>query len=284
MKVLVPLDGSRLSDAVLPHVRRLLSGAASACELHLLHVVHEAADARTEARAEARAHLAAYEDLLTAEGFRVRPRVVPGDPVQEILEHVVDDGIDLVAMATHGRSGVRRWVRGSVAERVLRGCPAPLLLVNPRGVLLEDDDVRYRRVLVPLVAGIAPAAAAARTIADLAAAAGAEVLLLRSGGPGPTTDPVPALQSLLRDRGVTDVSVLEGQAGAPSRAILAAATAVSPDLIALCAGARSGLSPWPLEAVVERVTRHAPCPVLVLPLGAAPALTDPRRHARARQP
>lgn len=136
MKVLVPLDGSRLSDAVLPHVRRLLARLAAGCEVHLLHVVTEAEDARPEARAEARAHLAACQQLLEPEGFRVRPRVVPGDPVQEILERAVDEEVDLVAMATHGRSGIGRWVRGSVAERVLRACPAPLLLVSPRGVHL----------------------------------------------------------------------------------------------------------------------------------------------------
>ncbi len=281
MKVLVPLDGSRLSDAALPHVRRLLARSAAGCEVHLMHVVSEAADARPAARAEARAHLAACERLLAGEGFRVRTRVVPGDPVQEILEHVVDDRIDLVAMATHGRSGVKRWVRGSVAERVLRACSAPLLLVNPHGLVLEDDGVRYRRVLVPVVAGGGWTPAAAGAAADLAAASGAEAVLLRAGH-GASTDPIPELERLLRGRGVAGVLVADAHDDEPARAILAAAAAHGCDLIALCTGARSRLSPWALEAIVERVTRRAPCPVLVLPLGAAPALTGAPGVARTR--
>lgn len=270
MKVLVPLDGSRLSDAALPHVRRLLARSRGACEVHLLHVVSEASDARMEARAEARAHLAACERLLAGEGFRVRTRVIPGDPVEEILEYVVDEAIGLVAMATHGRTGVRRWVRGSVAERVLRACPAPLLLVNPHGVLLENDDVRFRRLLLPLLPGAPAPAAAVPTIAALASASGAEVVLLRAGEADPAGDAARTLQRLLADHGVTAVSCVD--VDEPARAVLDTAEAIAPDLIALSAGPRSGLSEWPLEAVVETVTRSAPCPVLVL-RGALPALT-----------
>lgn len=269
MKVLVPLDGSRLSDAALPHVRRLLARSATRCEVHLLHVVTETSDARMEARAEARAHLAAFERLLAAEGFRVRTRVVPGDPVQEILEHVVDDAIDLVAMATHGRTGVRRWVRGSVAERVLRACPVPLLLVNPHGVLLENDEVRYRRLLVPLLPGAPTPTGAVATIAELAGTSGAEVVLLRAGAADPDGDAGRTLQRLLAERGVSTVTTVD--VDEPARAVLETAEAIAPDLIALCTGPRSGLSAWPLEAVVERVTRAAPCPVLVM-RAAAPAL------------
>lgn len=60
MRILVPLDGSRLSDAVISHVRRLLRAAPRGCELHLLHVLAPG-DRRLDARASARAHLGALE-------------------------------------------------------------------------------------------------------------------------------------------------------------------------------------------------------------------------------
>lgn len=127
-----------------------------------------------------------------------------------------------------------------------------------------------------MVEGGAWSPAAARAVADLAAASGAEVVVLRVGR-GPSGDPVPELEGVLRGRGVERVSVREApDERDPSRAVLAAAADVAPDLLALCTGARSGLSPWALEGTVERVTRRAPCPVLVLPLGAVPALVDPR--------
>lgn len=225
MKVLVPLDGSRLSDAVLSHVRRLLFREATAWEVHLLTVL-DPDETRTEARAEARAHLAACERLLRPESFLVRSHVVMGDPVQEILEHAVDEDTHLVAIATHGRTGLRRWVRGSVAERVLRGCPTSLLLVNPRGLLLKDDDVHYRRILVP-------AGGPVDAVASLSAASGAEIITVASDG-----DTVAAT--------------------------LEAARTLEPDLIAISACPRTALSPWPLEDTVERITRAAPCPVLLL--------------------
>lgn len=226
MKVLVvPLDGSRLSDAVLSHVRRLLYREATAWEVHLLTVL-DPKETRTEAKAEARAHLAACENLLRPEHFLVRSRVVVGDPVEEILERAVNEKADLLAIATHGRTGLRRWVRGSVAERVLRGCPTSLLLVNPRGLLLKDDDIRYRKILVP------------------------------AGGP---------IEAVERLSAACDAELIRVDTGEDAAAaLLEAARTTDADLIAISAGPRSALSPWPLEDTVEDVTRAAPCPVLLL--------------------
>jgi len=223
--VLAPIDGSRLSDAVLPHVRRLLYREVDGWSVRLLTVL-DPRQTRTEARAEARVHLAACERLLRSERFHVHSRVVSGDPVIEILEYVVSERVDLVAIATHGRTGLRRWVRGSVAERVLRGCPASLLLVNPHGLLLKDDDVHYRKILVP-------EGEPSDAVKALSAASGAEIVTVD------TKDDAAA-------------------------AILGAAQTLKPDLIAFSAGPRSALSPWPLEDTVEHVTRAAPCPVLLL--------------------
>ena len=74
-------------------------------------------------------------EQLREQGYTVRVEVQFGEPAQRIVQYVNDEAIGLVAMATHGRSGVSRLVLGSVAERVLRGSAAPVLLLRPQDVV-----------------------------------------------------------------------------------------------------------------------------------------------------
>ena len=76
-------------------------------------------------------------DRLRELGFGVKVEVQFGDPAQRIIQYVNDEGIGLVAMATHGRSGLSRLVLGSVAERVLRGASVPVLLLRPQEGAVE---------------------------------------------------------------------------------------------------------------------------------------------------
>ncbi len=78
-------------------------------------------------------------DRLREQGYGVRIEVQFGDPAQRIVQYVNDEQIGLVAMATHGRSGVSRLVLGSVAERVLRGSSAPVLLLRPQDILPQQS-------------------------------------------------------------------------------------------------------------------------------------------------
>ena len=73
---------------------------------------------------------------LQEEGVRAEAKVRYGNPVEEILDHVTWDHIDLIAMATHGRTGLTRVVLGSVAEHVLRRTSVPMLLI--RAALPEE--------------------------------------------------------------------------------------------------------------------------------------------------
>ncbi len=255
MKILVPLDGSRLSDGVVSHVRRLLHGQRGACEAHLLHVID--AEHRPEARAEMRMHLAALARVLEADGLRTVLRIVAGEPVTGILEAVVDERIDLVAMATHGRSGLRRWTRGSVAERVLRSCPVTVLLVNPKGLVLTNDEPRYQRIVLALdEEGLA--AGALGQAATLAGGADAQLTLLL---PGEVDRAV--VRRDLEERGVSVTRVLPLQGG-PDRAVLAHASEHGAALLIINCPPRSPLTAWPLDPAVEEITRRAPCPVVLL--------------------
>jgi nucleotide-binding universal stress UspA family protein len=86
-----------------------------------------------EAVREAEEYLQELEKGLLAEGFRTSVHVRYGHDAAEILEHANQDDVDLVAMSTHGRSGLGRWTLGSVAERVVRHSAKPVLLVRVQG-------------------------------------------------------------------------------------------------------------------------------------------------------
>lgn len=277
MKVLVPLDGSRLSDAVVSHVRRLLHGQRGSCEAHLLHVI-DPEHPRAEAGAEMRLHLGALARVLEADGLRTVLRVVAGEPVAKIIEAAVDDHIDLVAMATHGRSGLGRWARGSVAERVLRSCPVAVLLVNPKGLHLADDELRYREIVVALDEQGLAAGALERAAAMLTGDDARLTLLM------PEAVDRARVRRDVERFGLTVARVLPTH-GAPAGAILAHAREHGTDLLMLSDAPRSQLSAWPLDPAVEAVARRSPCPVLFLRATTTELVTKPGETAAvSREP
>jgi len=144
-KILVTLDASKLAECVLPHVETLAAGTDA--EVTLLSVGEptpeflgedpehrvfiEQAVARLEV--QVKDYLNGVAKGLQAKGVKARTEFIPGNPAEEILDYAKRNNIELIAMATHGRSGVGRWVRGSVADKVLHGSPVPGLLVRAPG-------------------------------------------------------------------------------------------------------------------------------------------------------
>jgi nucleotide-binding universal stress UspA family protein len=137
-RVLVPLDGSPLADAILPHVERLARVYGS--ELLLLRVepyqIALAAEPAFDPRA-VEASLEAQRARLEQAGLPTSVMAAYGAVPVEILRAARE--CDLVAMATHGRGAASRWWFGSVAEQVVRHCPAPLLLYRPPEVTGEAE-------------------------------------------------------------------------------------------------------------------------------------------------
>jgi nucleotide-binding universal stress UspA family protein len=139
-KILVPLDGSEISEAILPEIEKLASAFGSG--ISLLHVVpllifpgamepvvqyETIAEALTK---EGEAYLRAIEKRLQAKGFAVESQLLQGNEAHVILEQCDRKDIDLIAMTTHGRSGVSRWLLGSVAEKIVRHATKPIFLVR----------------------------------------------------------------------------------------------------------------------------------------------------------
>jgi nucleotide-binding universal stress UspA family protein len=140
-RVLIPLDGSELAEAILPFAEQV-AGPLDA-EVVLVRVVEAVSAAEAIALAgvvapdtfeirevEAKRYLHEVERRLSKKGLRVRTRIALGPPAAAILGVIQTSAVDLVAMTTHGRSGLGRALFGSVAESVLRASPVPVLAIR----------------------------------------------------------------------------------------------------------------------------------------------------------
>jgi nucleotide-binding universal stress UspA family protein len=142
-RIVVPLDGSKLAEEVLTHVRALASCLGSEIILmrvttypsyeYLLADPGVTSSLQTTLEAEAGEYLNGLVASLQRAGFQAQAEVVTvGGPVADAIiafAHKVQ--ADLIAMSTHGRTGPSRWFLGSVADRVVRGAGVPVLMIRP---------------------------------------------------------------------------------------------------------------------------------------------------------
>jgi nucleotide-binding universal stress UspA family protein len=298
-KILVPLDGSKTAERVLPCARDL----ASRLKLRLEFLM--AVDT-SEFAANISPESAQLLDRLTSEGLRyaddylrrvagtidnvgVGCEVQQGRPENVILDSGELDKNALIAMATHGRSGLNRFLLGSVAEKVLRGAANPLLLVRAGSEIAQGVPSGFRTIIVALD-GSDLAERILPLAADLSRKLAAEILLFRayhvpySAYTGDEAfyavnyDEMTAnvraeaaryierKAGELRSSGIAKVTYLtkEGLAGDE---IIALASQTPDSLIAMCSHGRSGVKRWVLGSVTETVVRHADDPVLVVRAG-----------------
>lgn len=143
-KILVPLDGSELSEAVLNHVVTIATGC-KVPDVVLIRIrspldksVRETLDVDIASKLdeayqeEAANYLNKIAANLKEKGVATKTVVLSGNPAEEIINYVKGSGVDLIVMSTHGRSGVSRWVFGSVADKVIRLSEVPVL-IKPAG-------------------------------------------------------------------------------------------------------------------------------------------------------
>ena len=294
-KILIPLDGSRTAEKVLPYARHLT--ARLKIPVELLAVI-DIAELATHITAEK----ARFLDPMIEEGMHssenylrgiaatfspaaVTCKVEKGRAEDVIIQMGESDTAMLIAMATHGRSGVNRFLLGSVAEKVLRGAPNALLLVRAREAARSDGEASFKSVIVPLD-GSELAESILPMAGGLAKKLGLEVVLFRAyhipynayaADDGFYAVNYDDLIASVRDEtnqylekkaveikqlGVEKVSSIakEGFAGDE---IIAMGHNTPNGLIAMCSHGRSGVRRWVLGSVAENVVRHTSDPVLV---------------------
>jgi nucleotide-binding universal stress UspA family protein len=156
-KILVPLDGSELAECVLPHVEAIAKGCevANVVFVRVVEPAHlpvatdfagggsfseaDAAKSRKAQddhnKAEAKKYLDDIIKRSKYDGAALKAEVIMGKPADSIADYAEKNGVDLIVIATHGRSGVSRWVHGSVADKVLRSASVPVLMVRAPGCI-----------------------------------------------------------------------------------------------------------------------------------------------------
>lgn len=155
-RLLVPLDGSHLAEAVLPAVRFFAERFDAT--VILLHIIEESAPAAVHGERhltsveEAHAYLDGLADRLASSKFKIEMEVHPAresDVAHSITEHTRELNADLVMLCTHGRGGLRDVLVGSIAQQVIQRGTTPVLLVPAHA---EGAPVAFdcRRILVPL--------------------------------------------------------------------------------------------------------------------------------------
>ena len=149
--ILVPTDFSDPSNNALSYARELAKGQGAV--LHIIHVVEPTVypadwgysqvgfvDLEQELRSAAEKELNKICDQLQAENFTVVKTVSSGRPSDEIIRYAAENNIDLISIATHGRSGIEHLLFGSTTERVLRKAPCPVLAVRIPPHQMEQKD------------------------------------------------------------------------------------------------------------------------------------------------
>ncbi len=140
-KILVPFDGSAIAEAVLPHAQALAK--AEGAEIVLLSIPITpsieflarspglANKVIEETEIETEAYLEKEEAKLKGEGSKTS-RIMREGPISEMILEMADEvHADVIAMSTHGRSGIQRWLMGSVADRVVHHSHIPVMLIHP---------------------------------------------------------------------------------------------------------------------------------------------------------
>jgi nucleotide-binding universal stress UspA family protein len=288
-KILVPLDGSAMSEGVLPHVR--FFSLSLDLPVELLHVIDPAQFQPYSPPVPGGEYLDKIAASL-AGAAKVQCTVESGSPPSVIVDLAAAQPDSLIAMATHGYTGAKRWLMGSVAERVLDATTNHLLLVRP-GESDDSREVQLKAVVVPLD-GSELAEKALPIAAELAVRLDLEIVLVRVVKPVYTSPPeailpafganIPNLKQLweedrlaaeryltdkaeaFRSRGasrVSSISLVSGADGAAAE-IIELANQTPHSIVAMSTHGASGLGRWLIGTVTRRVVRHASGPVLVI--------------------
>jgi len=212
--LLVPLDGSEVGERALPYARALAQ--ATGARVLLVRVVWED-PAQGDARSDAQAYLQQVAEELGRSGVIPQVEILEGDAAEAISLEARRRGADLIVMTTHGRTGVGRWLYGSVAEGVLRLAEVPVLLARAwQDPTVADRIADHPRIMVPLDGS--PFAERALPVAErLADALHGELALVRAvPAPdlvfGPDRAVWPLLESEIQAGAAEAQSYLEGLA------------------------------------------------------------------------
>lgn len=280
--ILVPTDGSEHAHRAAEHALYIADMYGSS--LHAVHVTEQEGADEDELSERAERVLADVE-ATAGDPSRVRTAVLNGDPTDAIIGYADEFDVDLLAMGTHGRTGVNRYVAGSVTESVLRRAAVPVLTARATERSLLEDG--YDDILVPTDGSEAAAAAlehaitigdtvdatlhAVNVVADGSARASPRFTLpsemlteFESIGEAATEE----FADRARDAGLDAVTVV--REGSAAKSLLSYIDDEGIDLVTMGTQGRTGIDRYLLGSTTERLIRHASVPVVAVNVGEEP--------------
>ena len=296
-KILVPLDGSAIAQGILPCVKTLARSFRST--IILFHTAEAPVEPRGRRQKEyaqetmdrirslAEEYLAGAAKVLRRQRFKVEIKVGLGGVAHSITDFAEAEKVDLIAMSTHGRAGLARWMLGNAPDRVLRHTHTPVLLVRPTGdTPLDVKPYPLKKIIVPMD-GSKAAQAVLPFAREMARTMKLEVVLVQAisaettvqftpTGPDTWAVPTDVLQQidvlasgylagvgkeLERDGISVRWDVLRGAA---AHSIVEFAREAPGSMVAMTTHGRSGLRRWVLGSVADQVVRASGEPVLVI--------------------
>jgi nucleotide-binding universal stress UspA family protein len=281
--ILVPLDGSALAEQALPFAERVARAAQARVILTRAVPAYSGAEASVEASVAlaARENLEEIASRLRRAEIPVGVTVPEGDAAAQTVGAVAALGVDLIVMSTHGRSGIGRWLYGSVADAVIRLANVPVMLVPP-GTSLPWPTDRQLRIIVPLDESQLSEAVLGPAL-EFATRLDAELLLVEVVAWPPLVyyDPVELLgydleEQVAAARGyLADVATRLHESGAsvrcrvevdptPAATIVQLARDEHADLIAMATHGRSGVARVVLGSTTTGTLQHAGVPLLIV--------------------
>ena len=283
--ILVPLDGSPLSESVFPWLRLLASGLAQPVQVELIRCFQPVSSVYflPDLKIDAASYLS-LDKLEQLMSDYLKGKVAELDGLQVSISAVIDDAangilsksesFDLILMASQGVGGLSRWIVGSVASKVAHGSTKPILVVTSKAV---GRPAKAERILVAVDGS--PAAERAFSVAiGLANPLRSKILLYQAVGQTEVIHKVIAqnnqrqlehAEAYLKKLAAT----AEGLEGLETEvrgvqgdtAIVEVAEENDVDLLVMGSHGKSGFERWLLGSQTERALRHAACPVLIVP-------------------
>jgi nucleotide-binding universal stress UspA family protein len=288
-KILIPLDGSALSETVLAYTKWFAQALQVSVEL--LHVNDPTQLAPFSPPLQGNEYLKKIAASFPGVPD-IKCTVELGNPADTIVDIAAAEPATLIAMATHGYSGAKRWLLGSVAEKVLRGAKNDLLLLRSlngtsRGsgefetILAPLDTSPLAEKILPVVAELALKldlrvalvhvvkhfySAPPEAFLPVFGANPPNLKRLREEAGAEANRYLSEKEAQLRAQGLTHVETVVVDAGADgaAAAIIDLAEKTANGLVVMSSHGATGISRWLIGSVTERVVRHSNGPVLVV--------------------
>ncbi|MDA0263267.1 MAG: universal stress protein [Chloroflexi bacterium] len=305
-RIVAPLDGSPLAEQVLPYVTRISLGLG--IPIHLMQAFHTVSEEMADpvhGLYNSNMTAGVHDEVLdylngvkrNTPGMEITCEAYEGDAVTHIVEEANKTPNALIAMSTHGRSGITRWLLGSVTDKVLHSAKNPMLIVRGRHAGDPEPDEELKTIIVP-VDGSSLAEQVLPHVAALANGLNLKVILLRAAATpeefstqtgyqrldgvagihfqhfeamaqeagNQALDYLESLKDKLSREGVASVEhqIVRGPA---ARVIVDLAQATPDNMLAMTTHGRSGPARWAMGSVADRVVRNSGDPVLVIRAG-----------------